>query len=107
MSKKRVPRLWRHEATGKEWTQCDNPGPGWRLVKVPSTRPPAGTPTSLNLWVLGKLFGTENVVQNRIEATSVEHVRRCLKAGLIAVTDSGKTLTLTAAGRTALGRTEA
>jgi hypothetical protein len=103
---KRVPRLWRHEATGKEYKQVDKPGPGWRLVKEPSARPPAGTPTDLNLWVLRNLFDGADVAPNKIDLVSVPHVRRCLKAGLITITDAGTTLTLTAAGKVALGRHE-
>ena len=59
-------------------------------------RAPKGTPTSLNLWVLARHFGGKPTAPNRIEATSVPHLRRCLKAGLVTV--KGPDLVLTPAG---------
>jgi len=61
-----------------------------------------GTPTNLNLWVLKKFFAGADVAANRIDSVSVASMRRCLKAGLVTVTDGGKTLTLTDAGRAAI-----
>lgn len=67
-----------------------------------SKRPPKGTPTKLNLWVLRQHFGDSDRAPNALPATDVPHMRRCMKAGLF--TPEGKTLVLTDAGRDALGR---
>lgn len=64
-------------------------------------RAPKGTPTGLNLWVLARYFASADEVPNQIEATSVPHLRRCLKAGLIEVNRAAGTLRLTDAGRAA------
>lgn len=42
-----------------------------------------GTPTSLNLWVLKKLFKDKDEVPNQLDPTDVTHLRRCMGAGLI------------------------
>lgn len=60
-------------------------------------RPPKGTPTDLNVWVLSQVFGDKDRVPNQLEAPDVTHMRRCLRAGLCDV--SGKDLVLTPAGR--------
>jgi hypothetical protein len=70
-----------------------------KATRATTKRKPAGTPTALNLWVLCRLFGAASEIPNQIEAPSVPHIRRCLKAGLITATRS--TLTLTDAGREA------
>lgn len=53
-------------------------------------------PTSLNLRVLKDVFGAKTRVPNQLEATDVYHLRRCLKAGFVAV--EGKELVLTEQG---------
>ena len=65
----------------------------------------SNTVTDLNLHVMARYFTGAEVIANKVEPVSANHIRRCLKAGLIAVTDSGKTLTMTESGRAALGRT--
>lgn len=68
----------------------------------PAPRVAAGTPTDLNLWVLSELFQNTASIANKVEATDLTHLRRCLKAGLI--TAAGGRLTLTEAGIAALTR---
>jgi hypothetical protein len=60
------------------------------------------TATSTNVWCLGQLFGSCDVVPNQIPRTDVSHIRRCIRAGLAEL--RGGELALTAAGRVALGR---
>ena len=62
-----------------------------------------GAPTKLNLWVLAKLFpvGTDSI-EAYVMRVDAPHMRRCLEAGL--VVSEAKRLTLTPAGRAALGR---
>lgn len=63
----------------------------------------AGAPlTRLNVRTLARHFNGADVASNRIENTSHRHLRRCLDAGLVAITDDGATLTLTAEGRAAI-----
>lgn len=60
----------------------------------------AVTATALNVWVLAKSFAGSERAANRIPSTSVPHLRRCLKAGLVVV--EGTELVLTDAGREAV-----
>lgn len=62
--------------------------------------PPKGTPTSLNLVVLGWVFKGKMEAPNQIKATDTPHMRRCLKAGLVEVSLDRTHLTLTQAGLT-------
>lgn len=59
-----------------------------------------GTPTELNLFALRDLFGDRRRVPNQIPPPDVPHIRRCFKAGLVAV--DGRELVLTDAGVAAL-----
>ena len=52
-----------------------------------------GTPTPLNLWVLGDIFGTATRVPNRIRPTSANAMRRCMRAGLFTVDGGDLVLT--------------
>jgi hypothetical protein len=65
-------------------------------------RAPKGTPTGTNLFALWEITadGTKEIPA-RVEQVHVEHLRRCLRAGLLEQTTAG-TFTITAAGRTAL-----
>lgn len=65
-----------------------------------ATKIPAGTPTDLNLFTLNDMFRGAQSVANRVEATSVNGLRRCLKFGL--VTATREALTLTELGEQAL-----
>lgn len=69
-------------------------------MKTP--RAPKGTPTSTNLYSLWSATadGTKEIPA-RVESVSVEHLRRCFRAGLVEQTATG-TFALTSAGRTAL-----
>lgn len=60
-------------------------------------RRPAGTPTGLNVWALGKLANGRREFPNQVDPPDRPHIRRCLKAGLVEVVDR-QTLRLTAAG---------
>jgi hypothetical protein len=71
-----------------------------RSHRTSKPRPPKGTPTDLNLWVLDRLFGDRTRVSNQVEPTSAPHLRRCLRAGLLDV--DGAELVLTDAGIAAL-----
>lgn len=62
-------------------------------------------PTALNLWVLRRIADGRTRFPNAIEATSAEHMRRCMKAGLVRV--MGKELELTEDGIAAIASTEA
>lgn len=66
-------------------------------------RPPAGTPTRVNLWVLGQTFGDgADTAPNQFRPSQRPHLMRLLRAGLIEV--DAAVVKLTAAGRSALGR---
>lgn len=73
-----------------------------RRSTLSGARAPKGTPTSLNITVMRRIFGGRDEVENRNEATSIPHLRRLFKAGYIEVVDGGKRLRLTAIGRAAL-----
>lgn len=60
----------------------------------------AGEPTTLNLWVLKRLFGAADSIPNRVNKVDAPHVRRCLNAGLAIATID--TLALTEKGKAAL-----
>lgn len=65
------------------------------------SRPAKGTPTSLNLWVLRKLFAAGRTeLANALEVTDLPHMRRCMQAGLVvpAVVEGARVLRLTPAG---------
>lgn len=80
-------------------------------LPLPLTAPaPAPKVTTLNLSALRELFAGANdgagllrEASNQLRATSVPHIRRCLKAGLVEVA-SRTTLRLTDAGVAALSR---
>lgn len=65
-------------------------------------RPPAGTPTGTNLFVLARTFEHADTVSDRFPATSIPHLRRLLAAGLIVGDAKAKTISITAAGKVAL-----
>lgn len=64
-----------------------------------------GQPTDLNISVLREFFGGAQCQLNQIESTSVPHMRRCLKAGLLVV--EGDFLLLTNEGVEAIKAYEA
>jgi hypothetical protein len=68
-------------------------------------RSPKGAPTSLNVWVLGKVAAGRREFPNRIEPTSAPHLRRCLRAGLVELAGR-RTLRLTEAGLVAVNADE-
>jgi len=74
----------------------------WFEKKPRAPRPPKGTPTRTNIFAMVSMFDGANSVANRVDSVSAPHIRRCLAAGLVEVTDGGKTLTLTDAGRKAI-----
>jgi len=61
-----------------------------------SKKPSKGAPTDLNIYALADMFhyGELKEVPNRLHATDVPHIRRCLKAGLVDVVRKGKTTVL-------------
>jgi hypothetical protein len=59
--------------------------------------------TSTNLFSLRRLFNGATVVENRIERTSLLHIRRCMILGLVEITDDNK-LALTASGLVAVSK---
>lgn len=73
-------------------------------------RPPKGTPTDTNLYVLHRTFraGSALEVGNSFEATSLSHLRRCMAAGLCepAERDGVRVLRLTEAGKLAVSSYE-
>ena len=60
----------------------------------------AGDPTDTNLWVLERQMGGKDTAPNQIRPTSVPHMRRCVKAGLVTV--DGAQLHLTEKGKAVL-----
>lgn len=62
-----------------------------------------GEPTDLNLYVLARHFEGRDVAPQRVEASSFQHLKRCLDAGLIEAAGPNE-VRLTDAGRAALGR---
>ncbi len=58
--------------------------------------------TALNVSVLRDHMAGNEVAANRIESVHVSHMRRCLRAGLVTVSDDRATLALTEAGKLAL-----
>lgn len=56
-----------------------------------------GAPTALNMSVLVRTFGLANSVPNKIDATDLPHLSRCMKAGLL-VPEGRARLVLTDAG---------
>lgn len=65
-------------------------------------RPPAGTPTGTNLFVLARTFEHADTVSDRFPATSIPHLRRLLAAGLIVGDPKAKTISITPAGKVAV-----
>jgi len=70
-------------------------------------RAPKGTPTSLNVWVMAKMFyGGGRVgrteIYNMIGPTDAPHLRRCFDAGYIELSADKKRLKLTPAGVAAI-----
>lgn len=61
-------------------------------------RKPAGTPTHLNIWALGKLADGRRSFPNQFPLVDAPHVRRCHLAGLVEVSADRTTLRLTDAG---------
>lgn len=66
-----------------------------------SKRPAKGSPTGLNVWLLGTLAAGLRSFPNRVTPPQRAGLRRCLKAGLVEVVDR-QTLRLTAEGVDAL-----
>lgn len=64
-------------------------------------RSPKGLPTALNLRVLRETFKGRPRISNNVEPTATEHLRRCLRAGLVEV--DGSDLVLTFIGVVAVG----
>lgn len=70
-------------------------------------RAPKGTPTHLNIAALADLVADRGIMNaeleftNQIESTSVQHVRRCMKAGLVEVASRAR-LRLTPEGAKAV-----
>ena len=58
--------------------------------------------THLNLWCLSQLLGEEDVVANHVLPTDATHIRKCMKAGLVKVSNDRRTLILTDKGRAAI-----
>jgi len=56
--------------------------------------------THTNLWVLAQAFKTSSRISNRLPATDISHLRRCMNAGVIRV--DGNELVLTENGEAAL-----
>ncbi len=55
---------------------------GW--LELAEARAPKGSPTSLNIWVMfDSLEKGGGVISDRVEPTSLSHLRRCLEAGLL------------------------
>jgi hypothetical protein len=50
---------------------------------APNPRPPKGTPTDINLYVLDREITEGKGVIGLLPPTSIPHIRRCLKAGLL------------------------
>ena len=69
------------------------------------SKKPKGTPTALNLWVLGEMFAGVDRVPNKVTSARAPHVRRLLAAGRL--TADRDFLTLTDAGKRALGQQDA
>jgi len=79
---------------------------------MPSTRksrsaaPPV--PTSLNVWVLKKLFGLSKRIPNAVDACSAPHIRRCMRAADPLCVSEGpkgaRELVLTPAGVAAIAK---
>jgi hypothetical protein len=67
-------------------------------------RAPAGTPTKLNVWVLGNLADGRREFPNKFGASDAPHLRRCRDAGFVEV--SGGTLRLTCSGIAAVNADE-
>jgi hypothetical protein len=83
-----------------EHIQASMSNPFQKKPRAP--RPVKGTPTRTNIFCLVDLFKGADSVANRVDNLSAPHIRRCLAAGLCEVTDGGKSLTLTDAGRAAV-----
>ncbi len=67
-----------------------------------SKRAPKGTPTGTNLYVLRtKTENGTKEIPARVDAVDVEHLRRCLRAGLLEQTPAG-TFRITEAGLAAI-----
>lgn len=53
-------------------------------LELNEARAPKGVPTSLNVWVMyDSLEKGGGVVSDRVEPTSLSHLRRCLEAGFL------------------------
>lgn len=63
-------------------------------------RKPKGTPTSLNVFALGRVANGRREFPSRVASTSAPHVRRCISAGLVEV--AGGVLRLTETGIAAI-----
>lgn len=60
-------------------------------------KPRAGTPTGTNLYVLDREFATTTEITS-FPSTSRAHMRRLMDAGLVAASNGGKSMVLTARG---------
>jgi hypothetical protein len=59
-------------------------------LELYEARAPKGAPTSLNIWVMyNSLEKGGGVISDRVEPTSLSHLRRCLEAGFLERGGSG------------------